>query len=338
MSKKIAVVFGITGQDGSYLSKLLLEKNYFVIGVYRRTSAKNFFRLTSQMKSKKFKLVVGDVSDPISVFSIVSKYKPKEIYNLAAQSHVGISFKVPQNTLYVNSFGTLNILESIKKLGFIKKTKFYQAGTSEMFGGASNEAYNEKSKFDPKSPYGASKVMAHHLTVNYREAYGLFASNGILFNHESPLRGENFVTKKIVSNLCKIKLKKSHKFYLGNLYSKRDWGHAEDYVKAMWLILQQKKADDFVISTGKTYTVKYFIQEVCKELKINIKWIGKGINEKCINLDTKQVMIEINKEFFRPKEVNYLKGDSSYANKKLKWKKKHDLNSLIRDMINYENN
>lgn len=335
---KVALIFGVTGQDGSYLSKLLLEKNYFVIGVYRRTSAKSFFRLASQRKSKKFKLVVGDVSDSVSVFSIISKYKPREIYNLAAQSHVGISFEVPQSTLHTNSFGTLNILEAIKKLGLAKKVKFYQAGTSEMFGGSTPEAYNENSKFDPKSPYGVSKVMSHHLTVNYRHAYGLFASNGILFNHESPLRGDNFVTKKIISNLCKVKSKNTHKFYLGNLYAKRDWGHAEDYVKAMWLILQQKKADDFVISSGKTYSVKHFVQEVCKELKINIKWIGKGINEKCINLDTKRVIIEIKKKFFRPEEVNFLKGDSSYAKKKLKWKHKHNLKTLIKDMIDNENN
>ena len=281
---------------------------------------------------------MGDVSDPVSVLEILSETKPEEIYNLAAQSHVGVSFKVPQSTLMINSFGALNILESIRNLELINKTKFYQAGTSEMFGGARRKAYNEMSKFAPKSPYGASKVMAHHLTVNYREAYNIFASNGILFNHESPLRGDNFVTKKIIYNLCKLKKQNNHKFYLGNLYAERDWGHAEDYIEAMWLILQQKKPKDFVISTGKNYTVKDFVNESCRQLNIKIRWVGSGLKEKAINLSTNKSIIEIKREFFRPNEVNYLRGNSSYARKVLKWKPKHNLKSLIKDMINFEIN
>jgi GDPmannose 4,6-dehydratase len=335
-NKKKAIIFGVTGQDGSYLSSFLIKKNYLVYGVYRRTSGKSFFRLKNQINHKNFKLIVGDVSDPVSVLEILGETKPDEIYNLAAQSHVGVSFKVPQSTLFINSFGVLNILESIRNLKLTKKTKFYQAGTSEMFGGASILAYNELSKFEPKSPYGVSKVMAHQLTINYREAYNIFATNGILFNHESPFRGDNFVTKKIISNLCKLKKLNNHKFYLGNLYSKRDWGHAEDYVEAMWLILQQKKPTDFVISTGKNYTVKDFVNESCKQLNIKIKWVGSGLKEKAINLSSNKIIIEIKKEFFRPSEVNYLKGNSSHARKILKWKPKHNLKSLIKDMINHE--
>ena len=335
--KKTALIYGITGQDGSYLSEFLINKNYVVHGVKRRSSSINTERINHlyqdpHEKNKKFILHYGDVTDTISVKNTIEKIKPDEIYNLAAQSHVGVSFQIPEYTANVDALGTLRILESIRSLNLKKKVKFYQAGTSEMFGKTVTKYQNEKTNFYPRSPYAASKVYAHWITVNYRESYNIFACNGILFNHESPVRGETFVTKKIVSGLYKIKNKKLKTLYLGNIYSKRDWGHARDYVEAMWKILQQKKPDDFVIATGKQYTVKQFINLTCKELNLQIKWEGKGLNETALDKNGKAV-IKIDKNYFRPSEVDSLLGDSSKAKKVLNWRPKINLKQLIKEMI-----
>ena len=337
---KIALIFGITGQDGSYLSKFLLKKNYVVHGVKRRSSSLNTARIDSIyqepfVKKKKLILHYGDVSDSNSVFSIIKNTKPDEIYNFAAQSHVAVSFEIPEYTTNTDAMGTLRILEAILKIN--KKIKFYQAGSSEMFGKVMQIPQTEKTPFYPRSPYGVAKLYSHWITINYRESYNLFASNGILFNHESPLRGETFVTKKIVQGLCRIKFGKQKKLYLGNLYSKRDWGHAEDYVEAIWKILQVKKPDDFVICTGKQYTIKNFLDITAKKLGIILKWRGKGLNEKAYNLDNKPI-VEIKKKYFRPSEVDKLVGDYTKAKKILNWKPKHNLSSLIDDMINHEIN
>ena len=338
--KKKALIYGVTGQDGSYLSELLLKKNYEVHGVKRRSSSINTDRIDHlyqdpHEKNKKFILHYGDISDSISVNNLISIIKPDEIYNLAAQSHVGVSFQIPEYTTNVDALGALRILEAIKSLNLKKKIKFYQAGTSEMFGKTGRGLQNEKTKFYPRSPYAASKVYAHWITVNYRESYNMFACNGILFNHESPVRGETFVTKKIISGLCKIKKRKLKTLYLGNIYAKRDWGHARDYVLAMWKILQQKKADDFVIATGKQHTVKQFINLVCKQLKIKINWKGKSLNEKAFDENGK-VIIKIDKKYFRPTEVDALLGDASKARKILAWKPKVNIHELIKEMISYE--
>ena len=279
MKKKIALIFGVTGQDGAYLSRLLLKKKYIVHGVIRRSSSFNTSRLDDiyedpSLKNRRFILHYGDLIDSSSVSSLITKIMPDEIYNLAAQSHVAVSYTIPEYTSDVDGIGTLRILDVIKSIGK-KRIKFYQAGTSEMFGGTQKKSQNENTPFDPQSPYAAGKVFAHTITKIYRKAYGIYACNGILFNHESPLRGETFVTKKIVKGLTKIKLKKQKKLYLGNLYSKRDWGHAEDYVEAMWKMLNQKRPNDFVISTNKQYTIKQFVNIVCNKLKIRIKWKGK---------------------------------------------------------------
>ena len=284
--KKKALIFGITGQDGSYLAEFLLKKNYVVHGVKRRSSSLNTGRIDHlyqdpHEKNRKFILHYGDVTDALSVSSLIKDIKPDEIYNLAAQSHVAVSFEVPEYTANADAIGVLRILEGIKFHGLEKKTKFYQAGTSEMFGKVMEIPQTEKTPFYPRSPYGVAKVYAHWITVNYRESYKIFACNGILFNHESPARGETFVTKKIVTALCKIKLGKQKKLFLGNLNAKRDWGHAKDYVEAMWKMLQRKKPQDYVIATGKQYSVKDFVNFVLKELDIKYYWKGKGINSKC---------------------------------------------------------
>ena len=291
---------------------------------------------TLTKKKRKFILHYGDVTDSTSVSKIIKKIEPNEIYNLAAQSHVAVSFEVPEYTANADALGTLRILEAIKFHSLEKKTKFYQAGTSEMYGKIQSKLQNEKTVFYPQSPYGVAKLYAHWITVNYREAYGLFASNGILFNHESPRRGETFVTKKIVTALCKIKQKKQKKLYLGNLYAKRDWGHAKDYCYAMWKILQQKKPDDFVISTGKQYTIKQFVNKVADRLKLKLKWVGTGLKEKAIDKNTNKIIIELDKKYFRPLDVENLIGDSNKARKILKWKPKYNIDSLIDDMIYHQ--
>jgi GDPmannose 4,6-dehydratase len=338
--KKKALIFGITGQDGSYLAELLLKKKYEVHGVIRRSSSFNTSRIDHlyqdpHEKNRKFILHYGDITDTISVSSIIKKIKPNEIYNLAAQSHVAVSFEVPEYTANADAIGALRILESIKFHGLEKFTKFYQAGTSEMFGKVQEVPQNEKTPFYPRSPYGVAKVYAHWITINYREAYKIFASNGILFNHESPVRGETFVTKKIISALCKIKLGKQKKLYLGNLESKRDWGHAEDYVLAMWKILQKKIPSDYVIATGKQYTVRKFVNLTLDYLDIKFKWKGKGINSKCYDANGKCI-IECDKTYYRPLEVDTLLGDARKARKELNWKPKNNINMLIKDMVDTE--
>ena len=340
--KKIALIYGITGQDGSYLSELLIRKNYIVHGVKRRSSSINTERINHlyqdpHEKNKNFILHYGDLTDTISVKNIIKQIKPDEIYNLAAQSHVGVSFKIPEYTANVDALGTLRILETIKSLNLKKKIKFYQAGTSEMFGKVQETPQNEKTFFYPRSPYGVAKVYAHWITINYREAYNIFASNGILFNHESPARGETFVTRKIVMGLCKIKKGLQKKLYLGNLEAKRDWGHAKDYVKAMWLILQKKYPSDYVIATGKQYSVKQFINLVLKELKIDFYWKGKGFNAKCYTKNGKCI-VATDKKYYRPLEVDTLLGDSRKARKQLKWKPEITINELVKDMVKSEMN
>ena len=338
--KKKALIFGVTGQDGAYLTKFLLSKGYIVHGVKRRSSQPNTYRIDDiysdpLIKKNNFFLHYGDVTDSIAVYSIIKKVMPHEIYNLAAQSHVAVSFDLPEYTTNADASGTLRILESITRIN--KKIKFYQAGSSEMFGKVVETPQTEKTPFYPRSPYGVAKVYAYWITINYREAYNLFASNGILFNHESPLRGDTFVTKKVVKALCKIKLKKQKKLFLGNLNAKRDWGHAEDYVKAMWKMLQIKKPDDFVVCTGKQYSIKQFINFVAKSLDIKLKWKGKGIKEKAYDING-NVIIECSKKYFRPAEVDTLIGDSSKARKVLNWSPTHNIHTLIEDMISYEMN
>ena len=337
---KKALIFGVTGQDGSYLSELLLSKKYIVHGVKRRSSSINTHRIDHlyqdpQKKKRNFILHYGDITDSTSVSKIIHDIKPDEIYNLAAQSHVAVSFEVPEYTANADALGVLRILEAIKFHKLEKKTKFYQAGTSEMFGKVQTVPQNEKTPFYPMSPYGVAKVYAHWITKNYREAYSIFASNGILFNHESPRRGETFVTKKIILALCKIKLGQQKKLFLGNLYAKRDWGHAKDYCYAMWKILQQKKADDFVIATGKQYSIKDFIKLVCNELNLKIKWKGIGINEKGYDQHGNRI-IECKKKYFRPLEVDTLLGNSNKAKKILNWKPKYNIKLLVKEMVEYE--
>tara|TARA_B100000674_G_scaffold418843_1_gene369424 strand:+ start:125 stop:1177 length:1053 start_codon:yes stop_codon:yes gene_type:complete len=340
MKKKTALIFGITGQDGSYLAELLLKKNYIVNGVKRRSSSINTFRVDHiyqdpHDRNYRFKLHYGDITDSSSVSSLIKKTKPDEIYNLAAQSHVAVSFEVPEYTANADALGALRILEAIKFHKLEKKTKFYQAGTSEMYGKVQTIPQNEKTPFYPLSPYGVAKLYAHWITKNYREAYKIFACNGILFNHESPRRGETFVTKKIVSALCKIKLGKQKKLFLGNLDAKRDWGHARDYCLAMWKILQQKKPGDFVIATGKQYSIRKFVEMTAKKLDMKLSWKGKGIKEKGIDQNEK-VIIECDKNYFRPLDVNTLLGDARKARKELNWKPIVDIDSLIDEMIEGE--
>ena len=338
MKKKIALIFGITGQDGSYLAKFLLSKNYIVHGIKRRSSSLNTSRIDDIYQDphskRNFYLHYGDVTDSLSVLKNISTIKPNEIYNLSAQSHVKVSFDVPEYTANVDGIGALRILDAIKSLKLEKKIRYYQAGSSEMFG-ASKPPQSETTNFYPRSPYAAAKLYAHWITINYREAYGIFACNGILFNHESPIRGETFVTKKIISALCKIIKNNQKKLYLGNLYAKRDWGHAKDYVIAMWKMLQRKKPDDFVIATGQQYSVKEFINFTAKELDILIQWKGRGVNEK--GYWNNKCIIEIDKQYFRPTEVNSLKGDSSKARRILGWKPNTSIKSLIKEMIEFEN-
>jgi len=343
MAKKTALIFGITGQDGSYLADFLLKKKYIVHGVKRRSSSFNTERIDHiyqdpHESKKNFILHYGDVTDSSSVSQIIKTVRPNEIYNLAAQSHVAVSFEVPEYTANADGLGVLRILEAIKFHKLEKYTKFYQAGTSEMYGNVQQIPQTEKTDFYPLSPYGVAKLYGHWITKNYREAYKIFACNGILFNHESPRRGETFVTKKIIRGLVRIKYGIDKKLYLGNLDAKRDWGHAKDYVEAMWKILQQKTPEDYVIATGKQYSIRTFINIVCKKLNIKIKWIGKGIKEKGLDNKNKQTIIEIDKNYFRPLDVNTLLGNANKAKRKLKWRPKYNINSLIDEMISEEIN
>jgi GDPmannose 4,6-dehydratase len=330
--KKKALIFGVTGQDGSYLSELLIKKNYDVHAVKRRSSSLNTERIDHLYKHKNFFLHYGDLTDAISVNRLINLVKPNEIYNLGAQSHVAVSFIIPNYTANVDALGCLNILEAIKSLNLINKVKFYQAGTSEMFGKVMEIPQTEKTPFYPRSPYGVAKVFSHWMTINYRESYNMFACNGILFNHESPRRGETFVTRKITIGLSKIKLGLEKKLVLGNINAKRDWGHAQDFVEAQWLILQQKKPDDYVIATGEQHSVKEFINIAAKHLDMRIYWKGSGIKEKGFNENGK-VIIECSKKYFRPAEVETLLGNPKKARKLLKWKPKITFKKLVSEMV-----
>ena len=338
---KKALIFGITGQDGSYLAEFLLKKKYIVHGVKRRSSSINTFRIDHiyqdpHEKKRNFFLHYGDITDSTSVSKIIELIRPNEIYNLAAQSHVAVSFEVPEYTANADALGALRILEAIKFHKLEKKTKFYQAGTSEMYGKVQETPQSEKTNFYPLSPYGVAKLYAHWITKNYREAYNIFGSNGILFNHESPRRGETFVTKKIVSALVKIKMGKQKKLFLGNLDSRRDWGHAKDYVEAMWKILQQKKPDDFVIATGKQFSIRQFVNLVSKKLNMDIHWRGRGINQVGYDKISKKKIIFVDKNYIRPLDVNTLLGNAKKARKTLSWKPKIQINQLIDEMISEE--
>ena len=318
------------GQDGAYLAKFLLSKKYKVYGAYRRNSNYENNRLRKLGIENKVELIDMEVNEFTSVNYTINKIKPDEIYNLAAMSFVGSSFDQPLYTINTNFLALVNMLEVIKHSK--KKISLYQASTSEMFGNTTNSYIDENTNFDPASPYGISKVGSHYLVKLYRKAYNLDCCSGILFNHESPLRGEEFVTKKIVTQLCEILTNKRKIMYLGNIYAKRDWGFAPDYVEAMWKMLQMKKKDDFVIGTGKSYSIKEFVNLTCKYLKISIKWTGKGLNEKCINLDNNKVIIKISKKFYRPLDVNHLKSNPLKAKKLLNWTAKTSLNTIIKKM------
>jgi len=337
LTKKVALITGVTGQDGAYLSRFLLSKNYEVHGIKRRSSSFNTGRLESiyidpHEKKPNFVLHYGDLTDSSNLIRIVQKIKPDEIYNLGAQSHVQVSFETPEYTANSDALGTIRILEAIRTLNMVDKVKFYQASTSEMFG-KSPPPQNEKTIFQPRSPYAASKLFSYWVTVNYREAYGLFASNGILFNHESPLRGETFVTRKITRAVASILKGKQKKLWLGNLDAKRDWGHAKDYVEGMWKILQHNQAEDFVLATGKSFSVREFCQLAFREIGIILKWSGDGIKEVGKDDANGRVLVQIDKRYFRPTEVNYLEGDASKAKEKLGWAPKISLESMITEMV-----
>ena len=340
MKKKIALISGITGQDGSYLAELLLKKNYLVHGIIRKSSSFNTGRIDHLYIDPHYKtdffLHYGDLTDSNTIYNLIAQIRPNEIYNLGAQSHVGVSFENPEYTAEVTGLGTLRILEAIRFLK-LKNVKFYQASTSELFGKKFNKKYfNEESMFYPKSPYGVSKLFSHWITKVYRESYGLYASTGILFNHESPRRGETFVTRKITRFLARKYYGLEKNLFLGNLYAQRDWGHAKDYVEMQWKILQQKKPDDWVISTGKSYSVKQFVTEACKQIGFKIYWQGSGLNEKAILINKnkkKEILIRVDRKYFRPLEIDYLRGNSKKALKKLNFKPKYNFKSLIKEML-----
>jgi GDPmannose 4,6-dehydratase len=340
---KKALITGITGQDGYYLTKFLLKKGYQVHGIKRRTSLINTQRIDEffndkSLHDKNFTLYHGDMTDSSSLISILNKVKPNEIYNLAAQSHVKVSFEIPEYTANSDAIGVLRLLEAVKSANLINKSKIYQASTSELYGKVKEIPQNENTPFYPRSPYGVAKLYAYWIVVNYREAYNFFACNGILFNHESPLRGETFVTRKITIGLSKIKLGKQKILVLGNLNAKRDWGHAADYAEAMWKMMQLNKPADFVIATGKQYSVREFVNIAAKNLGINIKWVGKGINEKGIDKKTGKIVVKVGRKYFRPTEVDALLGDAKKAKKILKWKPKITFNQMVKEMVESDYN
>tara|TARA_B100001248_G_C27351022_1_gene441355 strand:- start:25 stop:1119 length:1095 start_codon:yes stop_codon:yes gene_type:complete len=342
MIKKKALITGITGQDGSYLAEFLLKKNYEVHGIKRRASSFNTQRIDHlyqdpHMENPNFFLHYGDLTDSINIINLIQKIKPDEIYNLGAQSHVAVSFESPEYTANSDALGPLRILEAIKTLKLIDSTKFYQASTSELYGLVQETPQNELTPFYPRSPYGVAKLYAYWITVNYREAYGLYACNGILFNHESPRRGETFVTRKITRGLSQIDQGLSKYLYLGNIDAIRDWGHAKDYVEIQWKILQQDKPEDFVVATGRQKSVRIFVELTARELGWGgIKWEGKGIKEIGRRIDTNEVVIKIDEKYFRPCEVNSLVGDATKASKKLGWNPKCSIEDLVSDMVNHD--
>jgi GDPmannose 4,6-dehydratase len=333
---KKALITGITGQDGSYLAELLLEKGYKVHGIIRRSSSFNTARIdhlysNHKIYGKTLFLHHGDLSDSSNIARLVEKIKPDEIYNLGAQSHVRVSFDTPEYTGDVDGIGTLRMLDAIREAGI--KTKFYQASSSELYGKVQEVPQKETTPFYPRSPYAVAKLYAYWITVNYRESYDMFACNGILFNHESPRRGETFVTKKITRGLARIVTGKDDCLYLGNIDAQRDWGYAKDYVQGMWLMLQQKKADDYVLATGEMHSVREFIEECCKILHIDLQWKGKGVKEVGIDKKTKKELIKIDPRYFRPAEVEQLLGDPTKAKKLLKWKPKTTFKQLVKLMM-----
>ena len=336
--KKTALITGITGQDGAYLAEFLLKKGYDVHGIKRRTSLFNTDRIDHlykdlHEKDVKFQLHYGDLTDATNIIRILQEVKPDEIYNLAAQSHVKVSFETPEYTANTDALGTLRILEAIRILDMVNSTKFYQASTSELYGLAQEVPQNENTPFYPRSPYGVAKLYAYWIVKNYREAYGIFACNGILFNHESPIRGETFVTRKITRAVARISLGLQKKIYIGNLEAKRDWGHAKDFVEGMWLMLQKEKPDDYVLATGVTNTVRTFCELAFKEVGVNIEWRGEGVEEVGVNSKTNEIVLEVDPNYHRPTEVDLLIGDASKAKKELGWQHKHDLQSLVKEMV-----
>lgn len=338
---KTALITGITGQDGSYLAELLLSKGYTVHGLIRRASMINTWRIdhlynNEKIMDKKLFLHYGDITDSTSITNILKKTRPDEIYNLAAQSHVKVSFEIPEITASIDALGVLKLLEGIKALNLEHKTKLYQASTSELFGLAQETPQNENTPFYPRSPYAVSKLYAYWIIKNYREAYNMFACNGILFNHEGERRGFNFVTRKITLGLCKIKLDLQDVLILGNLDAKRDWGYAKEYVEAMYLMLQQDKPEDYVIATGETHSIREFVELACKELDINLEWQGEGINEVGIDKDKNKIIVKISPTFFRPTEVDILQGDATKAKKQLGWTPKVTFEELVKIMIKHD--
>lgn len=336
--KTIALITGITGQDGAYLAEFLLDKGYEVHGIKRRSSLFNTGRIDHLYRDPheenvKLHLHYGDLTDSTNLIRIIQEVQPDEIYNLAAQSHVKVSFETPEYTANSDALGTLRLLEAIRILGLEKKTRFYQASTSELYGKVAEIPQTEKTPFNPRSPYAAAKLYAYWITVNYREAYGMFASNGILFNHESPVRGETFVTRKITRAAARIKLGLQKKVFLGNLDAKRDWGHARDYVEAMWRILQHDEPDDFVIATGETHSVRQLAELAFKEAGFNIRWEGTGVDEKGIDAETGQTLVEVDPRYFRPTEVDLLLGDATKAKEKLGWEPRTSFKQLVREMV-----
>lgn len=335
---KKALITGITGQDGAYLAEFLLNKGYEVHGVKRRSSSFNTERINGiyqdpHTNNQTFFLHYGDLTDSLNITRLINDIQPDEIYNLGAQSHVAVSFETPEYTANVDGLGTLRILESVRAAGLTHKTKIYQASTSELYGLVQETPQTENTPFHPRSPYGVAKMYSYWISVNYRESYDMFVCNGILFNHESPIRGETFVTRKITRGLTKIKLEQQDCIYLGNLDAKRDWGHAKDYIEAQWLILQQETPEDFVIATGKQHSVREFINVAAKELSINLEWVGSGLDEVGIDLNTSKEIIKIDPEYFRPAEVETLLGDPSKAKEKLNWESKISFEELVKEMI-----
>lgn len=336
MTQKVALITGVTGQDGAYLAELLLEKGYVVHGIKRRSSLFNTARVDHlfhdpHSEGKPFHLHHGDMTDSSSLTRIIQKVQPDEIYNLAAQSHVAVSFEEPEYTANSDALGALRILEAIRILGLTNKTKFYQASTSELYGLVQETPQKETTPFYPRSPYAAAKLYAYWITVNYREAYGIYACNGILFNHESPIRGETFVTRKITRALSRIKLGLQERLFLGNMDAKRDWGHAKDYVEMQWLMLQQDQPEDFVIATGKQYSVRDFVNAAAKELDITIEWRGQGIDEK--GYWNNKCIVQVDPRYFRPTEVETLLGDATKAREKLGWTPKITFHELVSEMV-----
>lgn len=338
-STKVALITGITGQDGSYLAEFLLQKDYEVHGIIRRASTFNTHRIEHLYADKmahqggRMKLHYGDMTDSSSLVKIISTIRPTEIYNLAAQSHVKISFDLSEYTAEVDAVGTLRLLDAIRTCGLEKQVKFYQASTSELYGKVVETPQNEKTPFYPRSPYACAKLYAYWITINYREAYNMFACNGILFNHESPRRGENFVTRKITRSVAKIHLNQLECVELGSLDSKRDWGHAKDYVEAMWLMLQQEKPEDFVIATGETHSVREFVEQAFKYIGTEIEWRGTGLEEVGVEKGTNVVRVRVNPKYFRPTEVDLLLGDATKARQELKWEPQTPFLQLVEDMM-----